>query len=432
MAASYAAGLAVTFGPVARAGPSSPWELSRTVAGKGTRMGDAMQMHTATALVDAKVIDPSAGIDALIGALRSRGHRVLGPALVDGVIVVRELLAGADVPTGVRVEQAPGRWRAERSDDGTRFSWTPGADSWKGAVLPQRSEVLRVRRRDGSWVTTLTTPPARPLALFGARACELRALDILDRVLIDHDHPDPRYAARRDGTFVVAVTCAVPAPTCWCTSIGGSPVAVGGFDLRLTELADPDGHRIVVDAGSDHGRAVLAEIPGTAVTELDRVAVDAVGRDSVRSIEQRFEGLGDAAAPIDGTDLPSVLGAIDHHPHWDEVAERCLSCGNCTAVCPTCFCSTFADETGVDPDETVRLQEWVSCFQLDHSNLGGRPVRATTAARYRQWFTHKLVTWQEQMDSLGCVGCGRCTTWCPAGIDLPAEARRIAAQDGGS
>jgi ferredoxin len=361
-------------------------------------------------------LDPRTGLEALVGALADAGYRVLGPVVRDGVIAYDDIATADEMPIGWTVEQRAGSWRLRHDGGATRFDWTPGADSWKRFVYPAHQEVLRIRRRDGSWIATRPAPPDRPLAIIGARDCEVRALDVLDAVLLGPDHPDPRYAQRRAGTFVVAVTCGVPAATCWCTSMGGGPRPHQGFDVRLTELDDADGHRLLAEAGSERGAAVLAGLPADAASEIDHFAA---GRVVERAAEQM-------PARVPGAELPVLLEGTDLHPQWEQVARRCLSCGNCTMVCPTCFCSTIDDTTALTPDgsgaaETVRQQHWLSCFQLDHSNLAGRPVRATTAARYRQWLTHKLQTWPEQFGTAGCVGCGRCTTWCPAAIDIVQE-----------
>jgi ferredoxin len=364
---------------------------------------------------DSFLLDPDSGLDALVKALTDDSYRVIGPMSRDGVIVYDDVERGADMPTGVAVEQSAGRWRLTVGDRPTRFGWTPGADSWKRFVLPPHQEVLRVRRMDGSFVVTRPPSPDRPLALIGARDCEISALGILDRVMLDPVHPDPRYAERRTDTFVVAVTCGEPAATCWCTSMGGGPVPRTGYDIVLTEVVDGR-HRLIATAGTDRGRALLTRLDTTLATEADRAAADAVATAAASAMPAR----------LPGADLPSLMAGM-HHPHWDDVAARCLSCGNCTMVCPTCFCSSLSDTAplGADHDsgaETVRMQEWASCFQLDHSYLAGHPVRATTLSRYRQWLTHKLQTWPEQFGTMGCVGCGRCTTWCPAGIDLAEEA----------
>jgi ferredoxin len=358
-------------------------------------------------------LDPVSGLQAVIDLLAADGYRVIGPVVRDGVIVYDDLGSQADMPSGHTAEQAPGRWRMEQGDHALRFSWTPGADSWKRFVFPARHDVLRVRRTDGSWVATTPPKPERPLALLGARDCEISALDILDRVLLAPDHPDARYADRREGAFIVAVTCGQPAATCWCTSMGGGPAPRQGFDLVLTELTSP--HRLVVEAGSDRGHAVLSRLPSLEATDTDLGAARRVAEHAVHMMPTR----------LPGSELPALLAGTDEHSHWEVVAERCLSCGNCTLVCPTCFCSSFTDHTALDTDEAVRRQSWASCFELEHSYLAGRAVRATTAARYRQWLSHKLHTWPEQFGSLGCVGCGRCTTWCPAGIDLVEEAKAL-------
>jgi ferredoxin len=364
---------------------------------------------------DSFTLDPGSGLDALVRALAVDGYRVIGPRARDGVIVYDDIASGDDLPTGVAVQQSAGRWRLITDDRPTRFGWTPGADSWKRFVFPAHQEVLRVRRVDGSFAVTRPPSPDRPLALLGARDCEITALDVLDRVLDDPAHSDPRYAERRADTFVVAVTCGEPSATCWCTSMGGGPQPRAGYDIRLTEVTE-DGHRLIADAGSDRGRALLVRIAAEVATDVDRAAAEAVADASTVSMPAR----------LPGADIPSLLAGM-HHPHWDVVAARCLSCANCTMVCPTCFCSTLSDTAALGADhaagaDTVRVQEWASCFQLDHSNLAGRPVRATTLSRYRQWLTHKLQTWPEQFGTMGCVGCGRCTTWCPAGIDLVEEA----------
>ena len=370
------------------------------------------------------VLEPSSGLAALVEVLGESGYAVVGPVARDGVISYDTVHDGADLPTGVRTEQAPGHFRLTTDGSGTRFGWTPAADSWRRWFFPAEEELLRIRRTDGSFVVSRPEPPARPLALLGARDCEVRGVAVLDRVLLEGEHPDPRYAARRRDAFVVAVTCGVPADTCWCTSAGGGPHPEAGFDIRLTEVPG-DAHRLVAEAGTERGADVLAAVAARCAAPE---AGDADLADCAAVAERAAAGM---RRPVDAATLPTLLAGADRHPHWDDVAARCLSCANCTLVCPTCFCVTIDDVTPLTDDgspatESVRRQQWASCFQLDHSNLGGRPVRSTTASRYRQWLTHKLGTWQAQFGTSGCVGCGRCTTWCPAGIDLPVEAALLA------
>ena len=120
-------------------------------------------------------------------------------------------------------------------------------------------------------------------------------------------------------------------------------------------------------------------------------------------------------------DLPALLEDRLELHHWNEVAKRCLSCGNCTQVCPTCFCWDAVDHTDLLATSTFRDRVWDSCFNPQYSYVFGGSTRPTIKSRYRQWLTHKLGTWKQQYGIFGCTGCGRCITWCPVGIDLTEE-----------
>jgi Fe-S-cluster-containing hydrogenase component 2 len=131
---------------------------------------------------------------------------------------------------------------------------------------------------------------------------------------------------------------------------------------------------------------------------------------------------------LDTLGVREALATQPDHPRWDDVASRCLGCTNCTMVCPTCFCTTVEDVTDLVGDGAERVRRWDSCFTLPFSYIHGGPVRSSLKARYRQWLTHKLSTWHDQFGTSGCVGCGRCITWCPVGIDITEEAAVIGGQ----
>ncbi|HET6968877.1 MAG TPA: 4Fe-4S dicluster domain-containing protein, partial [Ornithinibacter sp.] len=213
-----------------------------------------------------------------------------------------------------------------------------------------------------------------------------------------------------------------PAATCFCTSMGTGPAAVGGYDLALTELLDAGGHRFVVDVATERGAGLLAGIPTRPAPDADREAAAQV---TIRARDRMVRS-------VDTDGIRDLLAANLEHPRWDDVAERCLACTNCTLVCPTCFCSTVEDHSDLAGRHAERTRRWDSCFTLDHSYLHGGSVRPTHRDRYRQWLTHKLGTWIDQFDSSGCVGCGRCITWCPVGIDLTAEVAAIRAEPAGT
>jgi ferredoxin len=226
---------------------------------------------------------------------------------------------------------------------------------------------------------------------------------------------DPQYAARRDGVFIVAVNCGQAGATCFCASMGTGPRADKGFDLSLTEVLEGDTHHFVVEVGSPSGLDLLAEVPhrDASTEEIDRA--ERVTADTALHMGRKLETGG----------LKELLYAGVESAQWEEIAQRCLTCGNCTMVCPTCFCTTVEDVTDLAGLEAERVRKWDSCFTSDFSYLHGGSVRVSPRSRYRQWMTHKLASWQDQFGTSGCVGCGRCITWCPVGIDITREAARM-------
>jgi ferredoxin len=250
------------------------------------------------------------------------------------------------------------------------------------------------------------------------RSCELHAIEIQDRVFVGGRHVDTDYAARRAGAFLVAVNCFEPGGTCFCASMGTGPKVDRGFDLALTELLEGE-HRFLVEAGSERGLDVLAELERRAPSDEDLAAAEA-------SVESAADRMGRS---METFDLRGLLARNLEHPRWDDVASRCLTCGNCTLVCPTCFCSAVEDTTSLAGEETERWRVWDTCFSVDYSYIHGGSVRPSGRSRYRQWMTHKLGTWHDQFGSSGCVGCGRCITWCPVGIDITEEVAAIRATE---
>jgi len=358
-------------------------------------------------------------LDALIDALRDEGYRVVGPTVRDGAIVYAELGAASALPAGWTDEQAPGSYRLARREDGALFGYAVGPHSWKQELLPPRVRLWQTRRQqDGGFVVDEEPPPPEPTAFVGVRPCELAAIEIQDRVFLGGRFRDRDYAARRSDVFLVAVDCGDPSSLCFCTSVGGGPGATEGFDLALTELLD-GGHRFLIRPGSPSGEAVLQKLPVTAASDADLEEARLVVARAARDMEGRF----------DSTDLHDLLLRNLESPQWDAVAERCLTCGNCTLVCPTCFCTHVEDANALDGSTAERTRVWDTCFSVQYAEMHGGNTRPTPRARYRQWLTHKLATWEDQFGSIGCVGCGRCIAWCPVGIDIREEVRSIRAEE---
>jgi sulfhydrogenase subunit beta (sulfur reductase) len=358
-------------------------------------------------------------LDELVALLGARGFRVLGPTVRDGAIVYDDLDSAGELPIGWTDRQEAGTYRLERREDFARFGYAVGPHSWKRYLFPPRIRLWRAHL-DGEGVPAIEQEPpeAQPLAFIGVRACEVHAIEIQDRVFLGGRYVDADYAARREGAFVVAVNCFEPGGTCFCVSTGTGPAVQAGYDLVLTELLEGE-HRFLVEAGSDRGADVLAALPTRPAAAADIEAAEA-------SVASAADGMGRS---LDTFDLRDLLARNLEHPRWDEVAQRCLTCGNCTLVCPTCFCSAVEDETDLSGTEVERNRVWDTCFSVDYSYIHGGSIRPSARSRYRQWMTHKLGTWHDQFGSSGCVGCGRCITWCPVGIDITAEVAALRATE---
>jgi sulfhydrogenase subunit beta (sulfur reductase) len=356
----------------------------------------------------------------LIEALRRRAFDVVGPTVRDGAIVYDRIDSASDLPAGVTDEQEPGRYRLKKRDDPALFGYAVGPHSGKKHFHSPAVRLWSAERQDSGFrILNNEALPHSPYALLGARACELAAIHVQDRVLLGDKYRDPLYARSRDGTFIVAVHCTQAAATCFCVSMGTGPRASQGFDLALTEIATSGEHRFLVEAATERGSEVLAELETTSVSPEDRRDADA----ALARAEQQTRKL-------DTAGIKELLYQNFDHPRWDDVARRCLTCANCTMVCPTCFCTTVEDVTDVSGEHAERWRHWDSCFALGFSYIHGGSIRTSSKGRYRQWMTHKLASWIDQFGSSGCVGCGRCITWCPVGIDITEEVRAI--REGGN
>ena len=373
-------------------------------------------MATETTLPAPRLIGAE-GLEGLYQALVAEGYRVIGPAVQDGAIVLRELSSAAELPFGWGVQLEPGGYKLRRRSDEAAFGHSAGPQSWKRFLHPPRERLWSAARTPDGFELSDEADDGEPLsyAFLGVRPCDLRAIAIQDRVLAQ---PGSRYAARRARLLIVAVNCTEPGETCFCASMGTGPGADAGYDLALTEMVDEAGHRFLVEIGSPRGADVLERVPsepaGEATVRGARSAVEAAAGRMGRQMET--------------SDLRELMADSHQAARWDDVAARCLTCGNCTMACPTCFCTAIEDTTDLTGDHAERWERWDSCFDLDFSYLHGGGVRRSAKSRYRQWLTHKLGTWHDQFGSSGCVGCGRCIVWCPAGIDLTEEVKALRAE----
>lgn len=359
-------------------------------------------------------------LQALFEVLVEHGYTPVGPTLRDGAIVYDQLGGLADLPRGWTEEQDAASYRLKRRDDAALFGFNNGPHSWKKYLFPPRTKLCEGdRARDGDFTMREVEDPEKPFAFIGVRSCDLHAIEVQDRVFMNPRHPDPLYSQRRSRALIIVVNCQQAARTCFCSSMNTGPRAASGFDIALTEILTSDAHYFVAESGSTVGASLLAEIPHTEAGDDNIAAAQACTQRAVQQMGRK----------IDITDIKELLYRNYDNVCWQELEKRCLACGNCTMACPTCFCSKVEDVTDLTGDHAERWREWDSCYSLDFSYIHGGSVRPTIRSRYRQWLMHKLASWVDQFGTSGCVGCGRCISWCPVGIDLTEEIRLIRASD---
>ena len=354
-------------------------------------------------------------LQGLIEALAESGYRVIGPTVRDAAIVYDEVEKLDDLPAGWTDEQQPGSYRLKRRDDRALFGFNVGPHSWKKFLHPPNLRLFQAKRHDKGFEISNDNQPAPHLVFLGVRACELHAIAIQDKVFINGPYVDSVYGERREKAFVVAVNCGQAGGTCFCTSMKTGPRAESGFDIALTEVIETDQHYFVAEAGSERGVEILEKTRTRKADESEKKKAEEI-------IEFAASRMG---RNLETTGIKELLYRNHDHPRWEDVASRCLTCANCTMACPTCFCTTVEDTTDLTGDHAERWRRWDSCFTTDFSYIHGGSMRVSAKSRYRQWMTHKLASWIDQFGTSGCVGCGRCITWCPAGIDLTEEAAAI-------
>lgn len=347
----------------------------------------------------------------LFEVLHARGYEIIGPTIDQEAIVYDRLTSIDDLPRGWTDIQEPGKYRLEARDDQSLFGFNVGPQSWKKNLFPPLSTLSVAEHTDAGWQFSENQEPPPKYAFLGVRACELAALQVQDKVFVGGPYVDPQYQRRRTQALVIAVNCTQAASTCFCTSMNTGPRCRQGFDLALTELEEG----FLVEVATAAGEEILQELESEQVSDAQESEAASAQQQAVDQIEREF----------DTTDIRDLLLSNLEHPQWDDVAERCLSCTNCTMVCPTCFCSSVEEVSDLSGERVERQRVWDSCFNVEFSYMNGGLVRNNVRSRYRQWLTHKLASWIDQFGTSGCVGCGRCITWCPVGIDLTEEVTAI-------
>jgi sulfhydrogenase subunit beta (sulfur reductase) len=354
-------------------------------------------------------------LQALFDYLSKIGYQILGPTISNGAIVIDEITSISNLPRGWTDEQGAANYHLSRRNDNALFGYSLGPQSWKKYLFPPKKRLWTAEREKAGFQLQAEPGANQKMAFIGVRPCEIRALEVLDKVLEAGKFSDPVYVAKRANTLIVTINCERAGGTCFCASMGSGPKATSGFDLALTEVSDNKADYVVVETGSETGAGLLKAIKAKKSSAGEIEAAQKITDKVTQSMGRQLDTKG----------LKELLDRNNDNIRWDETAKKCLTCGNCTLVCPTCFCSTVEDITDLTGKRAERWQRWDSCFTMDFSYIHGGSIRPSTKARYRQWMTHKLANWVEQFGTMGCVGCGRCITWCPAAIDITEEAQAI-------
>jgi len=350
--------------------------------------------------------------DTLFKALEGDGYTVIGPTYRDGSIILDQVSSSSQLPRGWTDVQEAASYDTVSTGRETLFEFVVGPNSWKRWLFPPRLRLFAAKKEGKRFdVEAPDESSDGKYAFLGVRSCELHAIAIQDKIFMQGEYADSHYRARREKSLLIAVNCLTPSGTCFCASMETGPRALGGFDLALTEVYEEGRHVFLVETGSARGEEILGKTVHREADEADSALVDRLMGEAARKMYRA----------MDTTNLQELLNKNFDHPHWDNVARRCLSCANCTLVCPTCFCSTVEDVTDLTGGRAERWRRWDSCFTSDFTKVAGGNVRMSARSRYRQWLTHKLANWIDQFGTRGCVGCGRCITWCPVGIDLTVE-----------
>lgn len=347
-------------------------------------------------------------LDELFQLLQKANFTLIGPTLKGQAITYDTLTSIHDLPKGWSDEQEKGHYRLKKRKDNALFGYNLGSRTFKQFLFPPREKLIHLQPNQSKPIQVTQAPKQ---ALIGVRACELAAIEIQDKVFNSENFPDPRYQQRRQNTFIMSLNCHTTVKTCFCVSMKTGPEVTQKFDINMSEMIDDKSHYFICEAGSEQGLAFLEKIDGAPLTSDDIARKNAM-------IQKTSSQMG---RTLDTHGIKERLYQAHDHPHWDNIAQKCINCANCTLACPTCFCSKIEDDSNLEQTNATRTKVWDSCFSVEHSYIHGSHIRESATSRYRQWMTHKLASWQDQFDTSGCVGCGRCITWCPVGIDITEE-----------
>lgn len=274
----------------------------------------------------------------------------------------------------------------------------------KRHFLPFREDMATFRLEADGWTKSVNYNVDRPSVLFGLHACDINALNKLDKVLMGSVYPMPYYVAKRKNLFIVGYDC-TPQPYCFCRSMG-TDTALQGFDMFITDIGEHYFIEILSDTAYNFLKKVKTEEPSEA--------------DHIRYMRRISEKNKKYSAHVDNTDLMKILDMEFQSEHWKHWGEKCLSCGTCSKVCPTCYCYGVEETVDIDLKGAKKTKFLYSCNITDFAEVsGGHNFRPERHIRLKYRYYHKHRGFMEAFEESLCVGCGRCGESCLAGITVP-------------
>ena len=284
------------------------------------------------------------------------------------------------------------------------FAYLNSKNAPKNVFFPHTETMMKYTRTEKGMVFSAEVKQADESVLFGVRPCDAHSFALLDKLFDQEKYKDEYYIAKRQNTTVITLACVKPPYTsCFCTSVDGEPVSSEGADILITDI----GVNYLVEFITPKGEALakyFGDTKADAQADAKKAEIAAKAKEAIKS-------------KIPAHEVKPILDVNFDNPFWNTIHSKCLACGTCTYLCPTCHCFDISDE--VKGSDGVRIRSWDSCmFPMFTKETSGHNPRSSQKERWRQRTMHKFKYYVDMFNAISCVGCGRCVMYCPVNIDI--------------
>ena len=290
------------------------------------------------------------------------------------------------------------------SGDEPFFAFLNSKNAPKNVFFPHTETLMKFTRTPKGMVFSSETNQAVQSVLFGVRPCDAHSFVLLDKLFDQEKYKDGYYIEKRKSTTVISLACVKPPyATCFCTSVDGEPVSADGADILLTDIGGDYLVEFITEKGEKLAK-YFGETKADAAADTKKSEIATKAKESI-------------ASKIPAHEIKPILDVNFDNPFWNTIHGKCLACGTCTYMCPTCHCFDISDE--VKGSDGVRIRSWDSCmFPLFTKETSGHNPRSSQKERWRQRAMHKFKYYVDMFNAIACVGCGRCVMSCPVNIDI--------------